>query len=94
MNLKKKIVSLNDMLSIIPYEDIPSMNNEINELQECCLDWEKGLAKNSSLYLWDLIEHSYSIQSSNLSKVLKVCHSLPTSSSSLEQSFSRLKYQK
>jgi len=29
---------------------------------------------------------------SDLSKVLKVCHSLPTSSSSLEQSFSRLKF--
>ena len=88
---KEKIMSFNEMLPLFSVEEIHSLNNEINSLQECNLDWEKSLAKNSSLYLWDLIEHNYSLQTSKLSKLFCVCHSLPTSSSSLEQSFSRLK---
>jgi len=50
--LKRKITSLNEMLCILSEHEIPELTNEINELQESSLDWEKSLAKKSSLYLF------------------------------------------
>ena len=53
---------------------------------------KKVLQKNHPSTFFDLIEHSYSTQIPKFSKILKICHYLPTSSSPLEQSFSRLKF--
>ena len=67
------------------------MLNSIN------IDWTRIKAQGSSVLLWDLIKSSSSRDENGesvfklLAKVFDVAHSLPTSSSCIEQTFSSLK---
>jgi len=71
---------------------------EINNLCAANFDWARFKAQDSTLYFWNLIEKSSSKNQDGsskyklLSKVLRVTHSLPTSSDYIEQSFSCLKF--
>jgi hypothetical protein len=87
-----KVQSFNDMLGILTEDEMDKVNKEINNLEELNFTWEKIMAKNSSLMLWDLISHSHGSNVYHLSKLIKACHTLPTSTASLEQTFSRLKF--
>jgi len=93
---KEKVLSFNDQFRIIPAEQIPELSDEINLIMNQDILWMKALCKESSLYLWDMIQGTSSSETGNLkypllNKVFKVAHSLPTSSACLEQTFSCLK---
>ena len=93
---KERILTFNKTFHIVPIIQTPELIDEINNLYSQNLFWQRNTAKDSSLYLWDLVNNSAS-QNENktiypmLSSIFRVAHSLPTSSACIEQSFSYLK---
>jgi len=94
--LKEKILNINNTFAIISSEQIPDLVDEINSLKSKEKLWMRVVCKESSLHLWDLIQGVSLSEDGNskyplLSKVFRIAHSLPTSSSGIEQVFSSLK---
>jgi len=94
--LKKKILTFNKTLEIIPFEKINELVKEINQLNEENLVLLKKEAKKSALFLWDLVKQLSDQEDEGsgyklLDKLFLTAHALPTSSAGVEQSFSYIK---
>ena len=89
--LKEKVMFFNQKFNIVSEQDFEAAILEIDNLQECSLEFEKTVAKKSSLDFWSLIEHNFGSNVYHLSQIWRAAHSLPTSSSNMEQSFSKMK---
>jgi len=84
--IEEKILKFNDLFGVIPKEQKPKLVDEIMRLLDLNLTRERAYAKNSSLYLWDLVQRTSDFEL--LPSVFGVAHALPTSSASVEQAFS------
>src|SRR5690349_4661327 len=82
-----------EKFSIVPLNQISNLSKELNQLMNHPnFIWLKSTAKDSSLYLWDLIQNTYGEYSFTfLPRLFEIAHSLPTSSAGIEQSFSLMK---
>jgi len=94
--LKEKILNINNTFAIISSEQIPDLVDEINSLKSQEELWMRVVCKESSLHLWDRT-HGISLSEDGnskdplLSKIFRIAHLLPTSTSGIEQVFSSLK---
>lgn len=97
-DLKQKIVSFNDSFQLIDQNNIPELMKEINTLYTKNMQWARS---DSALQFWAWIESTFNKfdlktkktveMFPNLALFMRTAHVLPTSSSSVEQSFSMLK---
>ena len=93
---KEKIYDFNEKFQIVSEGEIPKLNQEINTLMSQDFLRMKVFCKESSLHLWSMIEgmsstEDVTLKYPTLSKIFKVAHCLPISSSCIEQTFSSLK---
>ena len=98
-NLRSKILKFNNTFRLVPFLETKQLSDEITMLCNEDILWARASAKNSSLYLWDLIEGTSEAINGiskyrHLSTIFRTAHSLPTSSAGIEQSFSTLKFVK
>ena len=100
-SIKAKILKFNETFQIIPPSQIVSLNEEISQifLNSDEILFAKLNSKDSSLLMRDILKKANQNPNGSakyplLSKILSTVHALPTSSSGLEQSFSRLKFVK
>ena len=89
-DLKNKILKFNEVFKIVPENSIHNLTSEISSLAKESLTLLRIEAKDSSLYLWDLVRQT-STKYKLLEKIFKVAHVLPISSAPIEQAFSTLK---
>ena len=91
--IKNKILAFNNEFSIVPPNQISELTKEINQIfSNPNFQWTKITTKDSSLYLWDLIQETYGKGCFKLlPRIFQVAHVLPMSSAGIEQSFSTLK---
>ena len=98
-NLRSKILTFSNTFGLVPVLETQKLSDEITKLCNEDILWARSIAKNSSLYLWDLIEGTSETIDGipkyyHLSTIFRTAHSLPTSSAGIEQSFSTLKFVK
>ena len=55
-NLRSKILKFNNTFRLVPFLETKQLSDEITMLCNEDILWARASAKNSSLYLWDLIE--------------------------------------
>ena len=91
--IKNKILAFNNEFSIVPPNQISELTKEINQIfSNPNFQWTKITTKDSSIYLWDLIQETYGKGCFKLlPRIFQVAHVLPMSSAGIEQSFSTLK---
>ena len=91
--IKNQVLLFNEKFSIVPLNQISNLSKELNQLMNHPnFIWLKSTAKDSSLYLWDLIQNTFGESSFTfLPRLFEVAHSLPASSAGIEQSFSLVK---
>jgi len=92
---KEKVKSFNNLFQIIPQNQVPELIEEVQGLDFSKIAfYQENNLKSSSLKLWNDLKNSLEEGQSLhcLSKILHFAHTLPTSSSDIEQSFSSLKF--
>ena len=97
-NFEEKILTLNEQFAIISPEEIVELTAEILQLKMDASNvvLAKSESNSSSLLAWNKIENmSFDIDHHQkyklLSKIIRTIHTLPTSSSGVEQAFSQVK---
>ena len=98
---KNKVLVFNSEFKIVSKEEEQMLMAEITDLMSLNIGWVRVESKGSSLRMWDIIESTYVHTDQNsgfiskrfplLSSIIRTAHSLPTSSSNIEQSFSLMK---
>jgi len=86
--LKSKIKTFNNKFNIIKEEEKENLKSELVKLKDIKVEYYRNNS-TSLLHMWDCIEKEEKLEL--LSKITKVAQTLPTSSASIEQSFSTLK---
>jgi hypothetical protein len=89
---KDKITDFGKRCNLLKEEELPQLHSEIVQLfSDPNLKSYKDSAQGNTLKLWDMIDEK---EFSLLHRLVKVAHSLPTTSSTIEQAFSILKLYK
>ena len=94
---KDKVLMFNREFNLVPPSEEQTLVAEINDLMTLNIAWVRIDSKGPSLKMWDIIESTYvklddnSKRFSMLPSIIRTAHTLPTSSSNIEQSFSFMK---
>ena len=88
MVLKEKIKQFNKKFNIIGEENMTKLKEELIKLKNTKIEFYRN-STNSLLHMWDRLEKEENLVF--LPKIMKVAQTLPTSSATIEQSFSVIK---
>ena len=94
--IKRKILEFNKKFKVIvTNEGIEDFNRELDGLLDRDLFCHRKESKESSLRLWDMIKASHNEGKYKLfDQIMQTAHVLPTSSATIEQAFSKVKFVK